>query len=50
MKHQLNKRERLQGTEKAIRALKEKRKGPVWLIPSLERFAEKLRRELRDGS
>lgn len=47
MKRQLSKQEQLTGTLKAIRNLKRKKKGPVWLIPSLERFAKKLRDEIR---
>jgi len=50
MKHRLDKQEQLRGTEKAIQSLKRTRKGPVWLIPSLRRFADKLRREIQTGT
>ena len=49
MKHRLSKAEQLRGTQKAISVLKRKQGGPVWLVPALERYAKRLREEIRES-
>lgn len=42
--------QQLLGTERAIQALRKKRRGPVWLIPSLEKHAESLKSRIAGKS
>ncbi len=45
-RHVLTTEERLRGVRAAIRKMRRTKRGPVWLIPSMERHAEKLQDRL----
>ena len=47
MRHRFSKEVQLRGVRKAIRALKKKRGGPKWLLPSMKRYEKRLAAEVR---
>jgi hypothetical protein len=43
-RHVLTDEQKLRGLRKGIRILKKKRGGPKWLIPSMEKYLERLKK------